>query len=182
MVHTRRENGSFIRGKQDLRASPRLQRKKCNGTWTSTISAPNREPSYHPPSLPQLIFHFSSGAHRMRDVSISCQSFPGLCVTCVVISVWLTGSVVSHCPAPSDSHRLTLMMRGGEALACSVVGGDDRRKKKMVDVERVRQETRLHKWQTQSPCRKTRTLQGGLKERSLCSDTIKGTWGITCRS
>ena len=39
-------------GKQDLRASPRLQRKKCNRTWTSTISAPNREPSYHPPSLP----------------------------------------------------------------------------------------------------------------------------------
>lgn len=72
---------------------------------------PKQGAPYHPPSLPQLIFHFSSRAHRMRDVSISCQSFPGLCVTCVVISVWLTGSVVSHCPAPSDSHRLTLMMR-----------------------------------------------------------------------
>lgn len=53
----------------------------------------------------------------MRDVSISCQSFPGLCVTCAVISVWLTGSVVSHCPAPSDSHRLTPMMRGGEVCS-----------------------------------------------------------------
>lgn len=76
---------------------------------------PKQGASYHPPSLPQLIFHFSSWAHRMRDVSISCQSFPGLCVTCVVISVWLTGSVVSHCPAASDSHRLTLMMSRGAA-------------------------------------------------------------------
>lgn len=48
---------------------------------------PERGAPYHPPSLPQLIFHFSSWAHRMRDVSISRQSFPGLCVTCVVISV-----------------------------------------------------------------------------------------------
>lgn len=80
---------------------------------------PKQGASYQPPSLPQLIFHFSSRAHRMRDVSISCQSFPGLCVTCVVISVWLTGSVVSHCPAPSDSHRLTLMMSRGEGPVCS---------------------------------------------------------------
>lgn len=85
----------------------RLCRKR-NGARTSTIPAP-----YRPPSLPQLIFHFSSPAHRMRDVSISCQSFPGLCVTCAVISVWLTAGVVLHCPAPSDSHRLTLMMKGG---------------------------------------------------------------------
>lgn len=92
---------------------------------------PKQGASYHPPSLPQLIFHFSSRAHRMRDVSISCQSFPGLCVTCVVISVWLSGSVVSHCPAPSDSHRLTLMMSRGEARC---VQG---RQKTTVDVEYI---------------------------------------------
>ena len=85
---------------------------------------PKQGARYQPPSLPQLIFHFSSRAHRMRDVSISCQSFPGLCVTCVVISVWLTGSVVSHCPAPSDSGRLTLMMRGRRGVLCSGTAGE----------------------------------------------------------
>lgn len=85
------------------------------GSWAPPHPNPEHHHPYQPPSLPQLIFHFSSRAYRMRDVSISRQSFPGLCVTCVVISVWLTGSVVSHCPAASDSHRLTLLMMSRKA-------------------------------------------------------------------
>lgn len=48
----------------------------------------------------------------MRDVSISRPSFPGLCATCMVISVWLTRSVICHCPPLRDSHRLTTVMMG----------------------------------------------------------------------
>lgn len=133
-------------GKKPLCASPPCK-KNCNRTQTSAIQfKPNRELStphpnhhrhhhhpYQPPSLPQLIFHFSSRAYRMRDVSISRQSFPGLCVTCVVISVWLTGSVVSHCPAASDSHRLTLQMmsRIGAEARCVSAGGKKKKKDKV---------------------------------------------------
>lgn len=115
---------------------------------------PKQGAPYQPPSLPQLIFHFSSRAYRMRDVSISCQSFPGLCVTCVVISVWLTGSVVSHCPAASDSRRLTAMMSRGEARCV--------RQKTAADVR----EDDGRKKETHSHTRET--LVGGNTKKGFC--------------
>lgn len=168
------ENGSFIRASRIF--VPLLGCKERN---VIELGPPQFQPQTGSPLIirhlsPQLIFHFSSGAHRMRDVSISSQSFPGLCVTCAVISVWLTGSVVSHCPAPSDSHRLTLMMRGREALACSG-GGRRQKEKKTVDVERRGRKHVYTNDKHKAHAGKRKTLQGGLKERSLCNVTWRDT-------
>lgn len=83
-----------------LKANKSLKDLLCNRTLNSDpIILRHLSISYY--------FTSASQAHRMRDVSISCLSFPGLCATCMVISVWLTRSVICHCPPLRGSHRLT---------------------------------------------------------------------------
>lgn len=182
----RRRESRTQSGKKRLCASP-LCKKNCNRTQTSAIQfKPNRELSpppphpnhhhhpYQPPSLPQLIFHFSSRAYRMRDVSISRQSFPGLCVTCVVISVWLTGSVVSHCPAASDSHRLTLLMMSRKAPRPGVFLQEQKSKKTKLIEKRgwLRGEKKDTSHAFNEKHARTNTYNGGLQKKDSMFNNI----------